>query len=78
MDLLAYNCIKEILVRKGITNKSLAEHLGVKQETVSNWCTNKTQPSIQTLFIIAEFLDVEATDLLASRSDLNRMRKIKK
>ena len=34
------------------------------QSTVSHWCTNEMQPSIETLFRIAGYLKMEARDLL--------------
>ena len=45
-------------------NKWLAEQLGKDPATVSKWCTNSAQPGVETLFSIAEFLDVKVKDLL--------------
>ncbi len=59
-----YNRIKAVLAEKKITNNKLAELLGVAPQTVSRWCTNDQQPSIETLFEIAEALDVEVRELL--------------
>jgi len=64
-----FNRIKEILAKKGKTNKALAEYLKVKPPTVSAWCTNTNQPSIPTLFKIAKFLDVEAFELITPLKD---------
>lgn len=61
-----YNRIKEVLVAKDESNKSLAENLGVTETTVSTWCTNKNQPSIETIFEIAKFLGVDAGELLTT------------
>ena len=62
-----YNRIKLVLYDKEKTNKWLAEQLGVKSVTVSKWCTNDNQPSIATLFRIAEALNVGVCELLVSR-----------
>ncbi len=62
-----YNRIKLTLYEKEKSNKWLAERLGVKSETVSKWCTNVNQPSIATLFRIAEALDVGVCELLAAK-----------
>ena len=43
------NRIKVALAEKEKTNKWLAEQLNVAQTTVSKWCTNTTQPPIETL-----------------------------
>lgn len=58
------NRIKTALVDKGKTNKWLAEQLGKDPATVSKWCTNAAQPSLETLMQIAKLLDVPTDDLL--------------
>jgi putative transcriptional regulator len=70
MKKLTFNRIKELLARKGKTNIELAAHIGVKPQTVSTWCRNSNQPELPTLYQIADFLDVEARDLLAEKKDL--------
>jgi len=61
-----YNRIKIVLAEKKITNKVLAERLGISPQSVSRWCTNDQQPSIETLFKIAEVLKVNVRELLVS------------
>ena len=58
------NRIKVVLVDKRKTNKWLAEQLDVAQSTVSKWCTNDAQPSLETLMQIARLLEVKPDDLL--------------
>lgn len=58
------NRIKVVLVEKHRTNKWLAEQLGVTPSTVSKWCTNDAQPSLETLMKISVLLDVRTDDLL--------------
>ncbi|WP_249219467.1 helix-turn-helix transcriptional regulator [Chitinophaga sp. HK235] len=62
-----FNRIKAVLAEKQKTNKWLAETLDMNINTVSKWCTNKIQPTIETLFAIAEALNVEARELLVER-----------
>lgn len=62
-----FNRIKAVLAEKGKTNNWLAETLKVNRTSVSKWCTNKMQPTVETLFEIAEALDVEARELLVLR-----------
>ena len=62
------NRIKVMLAEKKRTNKWLAEQLGKDPATVSKWCTNASQPTIETLLKIAELLGVNYTELV--RSDL--------
>ena len=58
------NQLKIVLVKKKRTCKRLAEQLGVNQTTVSKWCTNTTQPDLQTLKRITELLEVNIQDLI--------------
>ena len=58
------NRIKVVLVEHKKTNKWLAEQLGKDPATISKWCTNSSQPSVETLMQIAKCLDVEVHELL--------------
>ena len=60
------NRLKVVLAEKKKTNKWLAEQLGKDPATVSKWCTNASQPSIETLLEIARVLQVDIKDLLQS------------
>ena len=60
----AINRIKVVLADKNKTNKWLAEQLSKDPATVSKWCTNTSQPGVETLIDIARALDVEVGDLL--------------
>jgi putative transcriptional regulator len=62
----AFNRIKVVLVEQSRTNKWLAEKLGKNYATVSRWCTNDMQPSIETLAKIASILKVDIRELLNS------------
>ncbi|MCK6609338.1 MULTISPECIES: helix-turn-helix transcriptional regulator [Flavobacteriales] len=66
MDKKAQNRIKAVLAEQGKTNNWLAEALGKNRTTVSKWCTNQMQPTIETLFEVAEALDVDVRELLIS------------
>ena len=58
------NRLKVVLVEKKKTSKWLAETLGKDPATISKWCTNSAQPSIETFIEIARLLDVDIKDLL--------------
>ncbi len=58
------NRIKVVLVEKNKTNKWLAGQLGKDPATVSKWCTNIAQPSLETLIDVAKILDVDARELI--------------
>lgn len=61
------NRIKVVLAEKEKTNAYLARALGKNQATVSRWCTNDAQPGLETLFEIAEYLNVKVCELIADR-----------
>ena len=61
------NRIKGALADSGKTGIWLARQLKKDPVTVSKWCTNTTQPDLQTLAKIADLLEVEIKDLLVSR-----------
>lgn len=60
------NCIKVILVKKKKTGKWLAEQLGKSTCTISKWCSNASQPDLETLNQISRLLEVDIKDLLNS------------
>lgn len=63
------NRIKLVLVEKEKTNKWLASKLKVNEATVSKWCTNTVQPSVETFYKIAELLDVEVRKLFVATKE---------
>ena len=63
------NRLKIILVEKKRTGKWLAEVLKKNEATISRWCTNESQPSIETLFEIAKVLDIDVKDLLVNSKE---------
>jgi transcriptional regulator with XRE-family HTH domain len=58
------NRLKVVLVEKEKSGKWLADQLGKSTCTVSKWCSNTTQPDLQTLTRIAQLLNVDTRDLL--------------
>ena len=58
------NRIRVVLADKQITNRWLAEQMGVTDMTVSRWKTNKIQPSMVQFVEIARLLQVDIKELL--------------
>ena len=58
------NRIKVVLAEKKRTNKWLAEQLGKDPATISKWCTNTAQPSLELLLQMAKCLDVDLKELI--------------
>ena len=57
------NRIKLVLVEKKKTSKWLSEQMGVTPSTVSKWCTNSSQPDLNSLLKIADLLEVDLREL---------------
>lgn len=58
------NRLKVALVERNKTSKWLAEQMGKSETTVSRWASNKSQPSVEQLFAIAEILNMDVRELL--------------
>ena len=58
------NRIKVVLVEKKKTSKWLSEQMGVTPSTVSKWCTNSSQPDLNSLLRIADLLEVDLRELI--------------
>lgn len=63
-DMADINRLKVVLVEKKKNSKWLAETLGKDPATVSKWCTNSSQPSLETLIEIARILEVDVRELI--------------
>ena len=63
-----FNRIKVVLVEHKRTARWPSEALGKDPATVSKWCTNTTQPSLETLFKISELLQVPVLELIKKQN----------
>jgi transcriptional regulator with XRE-family HTH domain len=66
------NRLKAVLAEKDKSGKWLADQLGKSTCTVSKWCSNTTQPDLQTLTKIAQLLNIDARDLLIPSNTSNQ------
>lgn len=67
---MQYNRIKEVLDSKGVSQTWLAKQLSKSFVTVNSWCNNKSQPSIEMLFMISGILSVDARELIIDNDNL--------
>ncbi len=63
-----FNRLKVVLAEKNRKGKWLAEQLGKNEATVSRWCSNTAQPSLEMLVKIASILNVDPRDLLTGKA----------
>ena len=61
-----YNRIKAAIAEQGKTSLWLSNALGVSPVTVSRWCRNEMQPTVESLFNIANALNLDVRTLLVS------------
>jgi putative transcriptional regulator len=66
MNKKAINRLKAVLAEQNKTNKWLAEELDKNETTISRWCTNEVQPSMDNLVTIATLLKVDVRELINS------------
>lgn len=69
MDILIVQRIEEMLKTEGLTQSKLANGIGVNQSTVCNWLNGKKEPSIESLWKLADFFDV-SVDYLIGRKEI--------
>lgn len=58
------NRLKVVLAEQHKTNLWLSQTLGKDPATVSKWCTNTAQPSLEMLHIIADCLKIDVRTLI--------------
>ncbi len=69
MNKKAINRLKVVLAEQGKTNKWLAEKLNKNETTISRWCTNEVQTSLDTLLEIANLFGIDVKKLINSTLD---------
>lgn len=58
------NRLKVVLAEKKKSNLWLSKQLGCAPTTVSKWCTNTSQPPLETLMKITKLLEVDIKELI--------------
>ena len=64
------NRLKVVLAEQNRTGKWLAEQLGKNEATVSRWCSNTAQPSLEMLVKIGEILKVDPRILINVKENI--------
>ena len=69
MEVLIIQRINELLKSEGLNQSKLANGIGVNQSTVCNWLNGKKEPSLESLWKLADFFDV-SVDYLIGRKEI--------
>ena len=64
MEITRINRLKIVLAEQNKTGKWLAEQLEKNEATVSRWCSNSSQPSLEMLLKIADVLRIDVRELI--------------
>lgn len=65
--------LKELRLKKGLTQKEIAEEFGIKQPNYQQWESGKRKPSSETLEKFANFFDVTMDYLSGNEEDLGNI-----
>lgn len=60
--------IKELMRENSLTQVALAEKVRLRQNTISAWLLGKKEPSIRSLWLLADYFNVDI-DYLVGRKD---------
>ncbi|MEP0367015.1 MAG: helix-turn-helix transcriptional regulator [Cyclobacteriaceae bacterium] len=66
------NRLKVALAETRRKNKWLADQIGKDESTISQWCTNSRQPSLESLYKVANALDIDIRELLNPTKKTNQ------
>ena len=64
MEITRINRLKIVLAEQNKTGKWLAEQLQKNEATISRWCSNTSQPSLEKLVKIADVLKIDVRKLI--------------
>lgn len=68
MQILVAQHLKELMREEHLSQTELAYKIGVAQNTISVWLSEKKLPSLQSLWALADYFDV-SVDYLMGRTD---------
>ena len=69
MQIIFAERLRELMNEQGLNQVKLAERVGVKQNTVSAWLLKKKEPSLTSLWLVADYFGVETDYLIGRKGD---------
>lgn len=68
MNIIVSERIHDLMKEEGLNQVQLAKKIGVKQNTVSAWVLGKKEPCITSLWLLADYFNVDI-DYLVGRKN---------
>lgn len=68
MEIIVAKRIRELMKDEGLNQSNLAAKIGLKQNTISAWLLEKKEPSIKSLWLLADYFDVDIDYLVGRRN----------
>ena len=69
MKIIFAERLKELMKEQGLNQVKLAEGAGVKQNTISAWLLKKKEPSVTSLWLLADYFGVDVDYLIGRKGD---------
>lgn len=69
MNIIFAERLKDLMKEHGLNQVRLAEKVGVKQNTISAWLLKKKEPCITSMWLLADFFDVDIDYLVGRKKD---------
>ncbi|MDE6058948.1 MAG: helix-turn-helix domain-containing protein [Clostridia bacterium] len=69
MEILFAERLRELMKEHGLNQVKLAERAGVKQNTISAWLLKKKEPSVTSLWLLADYFGVDVDYLIGRKDD---------
>ncbi len=69
MKIIFAERLKELMEEQGLNQVRLAERVGVKQNTISAWLLKKKDPCLVSLWLLADYFDVDVDYLIGRKGD---------
>ena len=69
MKIIIAERIRDLMKEYGLNQSQLAQRIGVKQNTISAWVLNKKEPCITSLWLLADYFEVDIDYLVGRKHD---------
>ena len=69
MEIIIAERIRELMREQGLNQVQLASRVGVKQNTISAWLLGKKEPCIASLWLLADYFEVDIDYLVGRKKD---------